>query len=173
MSMYNIMHGENPAGRSLLGVLEVRASFNVGRYRDAWVEIDGDRPIIRVHTRNGGGNRDCYCPAEMQREDKHKDGCLTLAIESMQQHPWYLRDADDDFDFTYADFYFAPDLEWLVTERGDEGRIIAETIVRWAEPPIDMGARWKAALDAIKSGERPVPDAVQKVIKDIHDHFEG
>lgn len=130
MSLYNMVHGENAAGPALVSLLQSVQPFEVGRYRDAWVEVDGDKPVIRVHTRNGGGNRESY----------------EYAIEAMQGHPWYLRDEDDDFDCTYADFYFAVDLVAIEPDT-------ARAIVALAQPPVDVGARWQAAIDAFVSVE--------------------
>lgn len=57
----------------------------------------------RVHTRNGGGNRECWCSRD---DDGHDDGCLKPVIDKLQAHPAYLYDKDDSGDHTYADFYF-------------------------------------------------------------------
>lgn len=135
MSLYNLVHGENAAGPALVALLQSIQPFDVGRYRDAWVEVDGDKPVIRVHTRNGGGNRECWC----ESPEHH---CLVDAIESMQAHPWYVKDEDDDFDYTYADFYFAVDLAAIKPDT-------ARAVVALAQPPVDVGARWQAAIDAI------------------------
>ncbi|MEY2756212.1 MAG: Geobacillus virus [Actinomycetota bacterium] len=124
MSMYAMIHGQRPDGPALVALLLARQSFEVGRYRDAWVEIEGDAPVIRVHTRNGGGNREDY-----------DDG-------SMAEHPWYVRDADDDYDCTYADWWFRPPLDELPED-------VARILIDLAEPPVDMRARWEAAIKAI------------------------
>lgn len=133
MSMYGMVFGQNDQGSALVDLLQGVQPFEVGRYRDAWVERDGDSPVIRVHTRNGGGNRESY-------EDE---------IESMQDHPWYVRDADDDFDSTYADFYFRPDPAQIDVDT-------ARHLVESAGDPVDMGAQWTAAIEAIRTA--PLPD---------------
>lgn len=127
MSLYAIVHGSNEFGPPLVGLLQLRQSMEVGRYRDAWVEAEGDVLLIRVHTRNGGGNREDY---------EYENG-------TMQDHPWYVRDADADYDCTYADFWFAPPLRELEPKT-------AELLVILAQPPVDVGARWRAAIEAIK-----------------------
>lgn len=124
MSLYNMVHGQNPIGPLLVALLHEQQPIEVGRYRDAWVEHEGDDLLIRVHTRNGGGNREDY-------DDP-----------SMQAHPWYVRDADDDFDCTYADYWFRPDLTTLPNDA-------ALALVEMAQAPVDMGERWRAAIDAI------------------------
>jgi len=127
--LYNLVHGEHPLGQILVDLLKSKQDVEIGRYRDGWVEHDGDVLLIRIHTRNGGGNR------EWQAD----------AIESMQAHPWYVRDEDDDFDSTYADFYFAPPL-------GEIPPSVAKVLVECAQAPVDVGARWQAAIDAISKG---------------------
>lgn len=136
MSMYEMIHGRTEYGPALLWLLNERQQISEGRYRDAWVEADGDACIIRLHTRNGGGNREAY----------------ESEIESMQAHPWYLRDEDDSFDCTYADFYFKVDLEWIATNLGDDGPATVESLVTLAQPPVDVAAKWQAAIDAIGKG---------------------
>ena len=128
MSLYAIVHGEQDGAEALLHLVQAAHPINVGRYRDAWVERDGDAPVIRIHTRNGGGNREDYADA----------------ITSMQAHPWYDRDEDDDFDSTYADFYFRPDPAQL-------DPATAARLVEMAGDPVDMGDRWQAAIEAIRS----------------------
>jgi len=142
MSMYNMVMGENPLGKPLVALLVARQELLVGRYRDAWMESSGELLLIRVHTRMGGGNRDDY-------ED---------SIENMRAHPWYLTDEDDDFDYTYADFWFVVDLvwvrEWLISDGDVDDELADETIamlVESAVPRVDMGARWMEAIDALKS----------------------
>lgn len=63
-------------------------------------------PVIQIHTRNGGGNRECYCDY-----DNHEEGCLSVKIEKMQEHPRYIDDQNDDWDRTYANFYYRLDPE--------------------------------------------------------------
>jgi hypothetical protein len=85
MSLYNMLFGVNPNADQLLGLLgKTRADF--GRFRDVFVEHN----MLVVHTRCGGGNRDDYANV----------------FAEMRDHPWYSHDADDDFDFTYCNFYF-------------------------------------------------------------------
>lgn len=141
MSLYQMIHGENPAGRALVALLAEQQDLDPGRFRDAWVEYEppaGDALLIRVHTRNGGGNRECWCDTE---DGSHF--CQQAAIASMRAHPWFLRDADDDFDSTYADFWFTVDLTAVDPE-------IGHVLVEMAQAPVDVGARWRAVIDAIQ-----------------------
>ena len=128
MSLYALVHGQEAEGPALLALLQERQPFNVGRYRDGWVEREGDSLLIRIHTRNGGGNREDY-----------DDG-------TMSNHPWYLKDADDDFDETYADWWFCPPLSELQPET-------IEALQSLAKPPVDVGARWKEAINALETKE--------------------
>ena len=92
MSLYNILHGQNPIAAALLEMLDVTpADFN--RYRDAHLNKDGT--VIIVYTRCGGGNRDDYFPTELTR------------------HPSYIKDYDDDYDNTYAYIEFNVPTEYL------------------------------------------------------------
>ena len=123
--MYNLVaaDGHQYARGSIL--LAALGNPDPGRFRDAWVEKNEDgEPVIAIYTRNGGGNRESY-------ED---------VIADLQDHPLYLRDADDDFDSTYATFYFrAPD------ELRDQLRQVAVE-------PVDMSERWQAAIAALAGG---------------------
>ena len=56
MSFYNMLFGQNPASDVLLATLGLTRG-SVGRFRDCYVK-DGR---ICVYTRNGGGNRECWC----------------------------------------------------------------------------------------------------------------
>lgn len=130
MGLYNIVFGENQYGQALVYLLQTRQEFNVGRYRDAWVERDGDDLLIRVHTRNGGGNREDY-----------DDG-------SMTNHPWYVKDADEDYDCTYADWWFRPDLKWIANQE-ELGPNVVHNLAILAGDPVDMSERWTAAIEAL------------------------
>lgn len=65
MSLYNLLFGTNPQADVLLAALGLSRG-DVGRFRDTF--IDGQRQLIAVYTRNGGGNRDCWCDGS-----EHKD----------------------------------------------------------------------------------------------------
>lgn len=129
MGLYNAVFGENDFGRALVAVLDEAQPIDVGRYRDAWVEDHDDQLLIRIHTRNGGGNREEY----------------RSQIESMQQHPWYVRDCDDSFDSTYADFYFRiPD---------EIDAKLREGIIGLAQQPVDIGERWRTAINILRKSQ--------------------
>lgn len=77
---------------------------NLGRHRGTYLERDEHtgEPVIVVHTRNGGGNRECW----QDDCDGQCTGCIqTNVIPAL---PTYLRDEDDEGDSTYANNYFRP-----------------------------------------------------------------
>lgn len=85
MSLYNMLFGMNPDADRLLDLLG-KTKEDFGRFRN--VSVEGKQ--IAVYTRCGGGNRDDY----------------GHVFAEMSEHPWFTHDADDDFDSTYATFYF-------------------------------------------------------------------
>lgn len=108
-----------------------------------------------VHTRNGGGNRDCYC---FRVDDEHDEGCLVPVIAALQEHPAYLCDEDDDGDRTYANFYFRIDDKGAVRaalsrrrDHNEQARarallraVAAEpTQDRWVDRPKPPTAPWE------------------------------
>lgn len=149
MSLYSLVHGQHPMAKGVVGMIVARQPTEFGRLRDAWIEyadvfrmperpglpVPDDDPetviVFRVHTRNGALNRE--------------DDDIADAIESMRAHPWFVSDADDEYDPTYADFYFRPDIPWLKTEAGPLGDEVVATILTAAEHHVDMGQRWEQA----------------------------
>lgn len=128
MGMYALTHGQNPLGPDLLFVIGLTVD-DVGRYRDAYVS-EGK---IAVYTRNGGGNRECW---EEEADDCHCTGCI--ATRHLPAHPLYSSDRDDDFDETYATFYFNIPDDW-------RERLAALDIGEF-----DPSARWTAVIAAIR-----------------------
>lgn len=59
MSMYNAIFGQNPLSTVVLAMLNLTPD-DCGRLRDVYVE-EGK---IAVYTRNGSGNRECWCQSE-------------------------------------------------------------------------------------------------------------
>ncbi len=138
--LYNLVlgdGGEKSRGGILLGML---GNPPVARFRDAWVENQDDEPVIVIYTRQGGGNRDCFCGEGGQHPDTNSS---CGSNEAMQTHPLYLRDADDEFDSTYATFCFRCPPEFRDTLRDPE--IMQE--------PVNMPERWRAAIEAIGGGQ--------------------
>lgn len=90
--LYNALFGQHSKAEDLLKVIGIPQA-DIPRYRSCF--WDGEHIVI--HTRTGGGNRDDY-----EEQNNH---LTTFA--------GYVRDEDDDFDCTYANFYYKPPAEAL------------------------------------------------------------
>jgi hypothetical protein len=109
MSLYNLLFGMNPNTDVILAILGLKKN-DVERFRDCGFEEKG----IWIRTRTGGGNREDYPNIK-----------LTTS-------PYYLSDEDDDFDSTYATYYFEipdeikEDVEQFknIRENGISGKLI-------------------------------------------------
>jgi hypothetical protein len=86
-----MLNGVNQSTFFILPMLGERHPESYPRFRDCFVNNEGDKPEIHLYTRTGGGNRDDY----------------ESEIKELQKHPNYLWDKDDDFDCTYATFAFS------------------------------------------------------------------
>jgi len=149
MALYDIAVGDGHQHERGAVLLAVLGAPHVARFRDAWVEKSADGPVVAIYTRQGGGNRECYC------EDygrAHPDpSCYAACNEELARHPLYIRDADDDFDSTYATFYF----------RAPDDPEIRDALASIAQDPVDTDERWQAAIDRIRTGEmRPAETAM-------------
>lgn len=140
MSLYNMMFGQNPQSDVILAALGL-TKMDVGRFRNAWVVAEEDGPVIRVHTRNGGGNREHWDGETERGETCGCTGCL-MAFK-IPKHPNYLHDQDDDFDSTYADIYYS-----LPEAYAAELAAIAEE--RFVEP----GKKWQQLLAALSGAKQ-------------------
>jgi hypothetical protein len=106
MSLYHMLFGVNNTAPVLLAILGLTKK-DVPRFRDCY--IDGDRIVI--HTRTGGGNRDYYdseqsCRVNYPECFDGKEDPIGPWNSTLTANAYYLYDVDDDFDSTYADFYF-------------------------------------------------------------------
>lgn len=101
--MYNMIFGQNALAPALLEILALTKA-DIGRFRDAFVS-NGQ---IAIYTRLGGGNRECYCKEGIEHD------CYTENIQLLQNHSLYVSDKDDDFDNTYATFWFRIPEEYAV-----------------------------------------------------------
>ena len=136
MSMYNMIFGENSDADKLLAVLGLTKE-DFYRYRDAYLSEDG---LIAVYTRGGGGNRGCYCRDYWKEDELNANGhhadSVCVKQEKNVEHPLYVRDQDDDFDSTYATFYF---------------RIPADADLVGIAPQISRDTVWLTFLDALRA----------------------
>jgi hypothetical protein len=133
MSLYNLVHGTNPLAGMVLAMIGV-AVADVPRFRDAY--YDGTH--LCIHTRTGGGNRDDYAAGN----------------DYLASIPGYVRDDDDDFDSTYATFYY------LVPEQ-------FAWFKDWASNKTQRpaGERWQEAIDCLKNA--PPDDPLVKRMTEV------
>ena len=82
-----MINGVNPATFFILPMLGEKHPDEYPRFRDCFVTDDNR---IAVYTRVGGGNRDCG-----------------YGEEELYEHPNFLTTKDDDYDCTYATYYFS------------------------------------------------------------------
>ncbi len=160
MSLYNLVHGENPFSSVLLAMLGITRN-DVPRYRDCfWT---GEH--IAIHTRTGGGNRDSYDSPESRREAYPEIYDTEEAVNAgpfnrdLQALPTYVRDEDDDFDSTYATFYFT-----------------VPEAVAWVIPQLQAAdatpaQKWHAALDKLKTADESDPQ-VKRIMGTMRPLFE-
>jgi len=91
MSLYNQIFGTNPASDMLLAMLKFNNVNEIGRYRDVSLKRDLEAGLqVVIFTRMGGGNRENY-----EKE-----------INFLKSKKGYVRDYDDEYDSTYANFVF-------------------------------------------------------------------
>lgn len=146
MGMYNMVLGDGNEGRRgsiILRMLDIKPE-DVGRYRDSWFEMwpnEGDPfPVAAIYTRNGGGNREHWDTEAGEGGPACRcTGCIATYV--MPAHPLYILDQDDEFDSTYATFYFR------VPEQYDEA------VREVASDKVNMSERW---MDAIAALDRSV-----------------
>lgn len=107
--MYNMIFGESKTADALLALLGLKRD-DFYRYRDCYLTENGE---IAVYTRGGGGNRRCICRyyGEQLPGEPHRPDCPVVMQAKLRQHPWYKYDENDEFDCTYATFYFQPSEE--------------------------------------------------------------
>lgn len=120
--LYNALFSTDSIADELLAMLGTSRN-KVPRFRDCYLTEDG----IAIHTRTGGGNREDY-------EDEN-DYLTTL--------PGYRYDEDNDFDCTYADFYY------------DVPEAFAEQVRAWLAEhgtPPTPGEKWSALFEALRAG---------------------
>lgn len=141
MSLYDLAVADGRQHERGAVLLAILGDPVVARFRDAWVEKSPDGPVIAVYTRQGGGNRECYCDGGELGEAHVPDQCYAACNEALQAHPLYLSDADDSFDRTYATFRFKAPEEFR------------EALAEVAVEPVDMSARWQEAIDRVQRGD--------------------
>lgn len=108
MSLYNMLFGFNNQAPTLLACLRLNPN-DIPRFRDCFLQGN----TICIHTRTGGGNRDYYENEKTCRSNypEYFDGKSDMPSgpwnDDLRAHPNYLTDVDDEFDCTYANFFFS------------------------------------------------------------------
>ncbi len=115
MSLYNMVHGMNPAVFSILPALGKHPD-EYPRFRDCFFG-DDEKPAtenkIIVYTRTGGGNRPFYDNAESWKaQNEGDDPGEGPWNDDLRAMPGFLFDYDDDFDCTFNNFVFDIPPEW-------------------------------------------------------------
>ena len=146
MSLYNLVHGVNPMSGILLAAL---GNPDVPRFRDCY--LDGEN--IAIHTRTGGGNRETYELGGSYQEEYNPDGPFNDDLRAL---PGFIRDEDDEFDATYATFYFAIPEAWA--EIVSKVRAVAPDRAK----PADA---WQKLFDDLNSGT--VTPAIERAVEVI------
>ena len=150
MSFYNLLFGENPLSDYLLGILDLTKE-KIPRYRDCFLTEDNK---ICIYTRTGGGNRDYYDNLKRHKANCDYEKCdhIMPFNDDLRQHKWFTCDRDDDFDCTYAYFYYDPpqDIKELFECFSD------------SEAKSNPGKKWECLLEKIKNKEND--QEIQEVV---------
>lgn len=139
MSLYNMLFGQNDNMHLLLKMLPLHPT-QIPRFRDVY--WNGE--FIVIHTRTGGGNREFYESEESCRAnypDYFKDPVEAPKgpwNDDLRKAPGYVRDEDEEFDCTYANFYFRPPAE-------------LEEILKQTPPDTPPAEKWAVVLKALDS----------------------
>lgn len=106
MGLYNALFGVNPRASAIVEALNLDFD-TIPRFRDAHIAERDGQPVVAVYTRMGAGNRGHW--EFFNDEGKDDDDCACPGCRAIEltRHPLYLTDEDDDFDPTYATYYFA------------------------------------------------------------------
>jgi hypothetical protein len=160
MSLYNMLFGVNAAAPVLLAMLGIDSN-DVPRFRDCF--LAGDR--IAIHTRTGGGNRDYYEHSDRCRDNypeyfgEGKEAPSGPWNADLRQLPGFEYDEDDDYDNTYATFYFkVPEKFKHLLEKLPQGENPAQ--------------RWQDTLEKLKTATPDDPQ-VKKLTAVLAPMFEA
>jgi hypothetical protein len=103
MNLFGYALASTAYGSKILNCLRI-SETDIPRYRGIFPDDNWEK--ICIHTRTGGGNRECY----ERMNDK------------LRQNPYFLFDEDDKDDETYANFWYSipSDLVTMLQELRDE-----------------------------------------------------
>ena len=112
MSLYNILHGVNPATFFIAPMLG-RHPEEWPRFRDCF--IGEAKKTIEIYTRMGGNNGDCWAWSETDYPKNENGECTCPACildKELEFNPYFLSRHDDDFDNTYCTLVFKVPEKW-------------------------------------------------------------
>jgi len=140
-----MLFGTDSLAPTLLTLLNIQVG-QIPRYRDAYWK---DNEIV-ILTRTGGGNRDEY---------DIENHWLTL-------HPNYIRDQDDDFDCTYAEFFFS------LPEKFSHLR---EWLDQFSAGTLTPGEKWTRVFEALDKDDPndPIVKKMNEVGKQLSAQIEA
>lgn len=141
MSLYNTVLGENEFSGLLLSMLGFQSRSEIPRYRDCW--WNGKEIVVYTHV--GGGNRNDY------KEE----------IGALQNRKGYTSDEDDEYDFTFAAFYytFPPEFETYKAAIKPETRTVRE--------------RWEEALKKISNKDPSTLKQIEPIVAALKEALDG
>lgn len=169
MSLYNVLHGRNPFGGLYLTMLGLKPD-EVPRLRDVHLAGNEGNRMIAVYTRMGGGNRGHWGFSTDNAPGPECDCNGCRANHVLGGHPLYLYDEDDDFDSTYATYYFK------VPERYADK---VEEMVEFPAQTDDPEENMRRLIDKLREGEEDdaeveaAKEAMQPLMEDIKSALEG
>ena len=120
------------------------------REKTVWLDDGEGEPKLEWRIGRKWPRRTEYLTGEFEEEDSYKClapntaecGCTgCIAQYRLPTHPLYIRDQDDDFDCTYATFYFRVPPEHL------------EELAPLAGEHVDMDEVWAKAISAIQGAK--------------------
>lgn len=147
MSLYNMLNGFDDNAGAILHALGLDPD-KIDRFRDASFGKDGDTHVFHLLCRTGAGNREDY------------------PNTALTSHPLYLRDHDDEYDCTYAHYYFRIP-ESVIAQLKDQGLSLDDVTVSET-----LREKSEAAIAAIKTapitpageGSAAVKDAMLRTV---------
>jgi hypothetical protein len=139
MSLYNMVCGNNPLYNLYLAMIGVEFD-SIPRFRDVWVKMEGDKPLVVIHTRTGGGNREGYL----------------IENAGLTRNENYLFDCDDSFDSTFADFTYRVPEKYLL--RVAELQSLLANHSKFQSPRQKFD-RAMAGLEGKGEQQEPLPEA--------------
>jgi len=142
MSLYNAIHGFDPAAPVIMNILGVTPE-DFPRFRDAyfdWHSETDNIPKIIILTRTG--NRADYSDAN----------------EAITQLSGYMSDENDEFDSTFALWSFSVPQEY-------RERVVS--YLKATGKPLSLREKTMRAVDMIGKGIEPIPESISNALQEI------